>query len=344
MRNLPEIWQNGDGWQERKEQIIKILCEEEYGFLPPAPKKLEWVISETDNEFCAGKAPLKKVFLNITSAGGNLFTLPVSVVIPANSKNVPFFVYISFSRNIPDKFLPCEEIIDNGFGILSFCYEDAASDNADFSNGLPAALGIKDNTECGKIALWAWAALRVTDFAFTLPELDKNRAAIAGHSRLGKTALLTGALDTRFKYIIANNSGCCGAALSRGKNGETIRNITDVFPFWFKSGFKKFADNEDSLPFDQHFLIASCAPRNVYVSSATDDAWADPCSEFLGCKKAGEVWTKLGYKGLIIDDEEPVIGKTYCEGNIAYHVRSGAHYLGREDWKNFIKYINNAEK
>ncbi|MCL2264753.1 MAG: hypothetical protein FWC22_01815 [Treponema sp.] len=346
--NLPEIWQDKnfsqDRWNERRKQIINILCEEAYGFLPPAPKKTEWTICETDNEFCAGKAPLKKVLLNITLTNNNLFTLPVNAVIPANVKNAPFFVYISFSPNVPDKFLPCEEIIDSGFGILSFFYEDAASDNADFSSGLPAALGLNDNSSCGKIAVWAWAALRVMDYAYSLAELDKNRAAVAGHSRLGKTALLAGALDTRFKYIISNNSGCCGAALSRSKKGETIRNITDAFPYWFKSGFNKFADNEDKLPFDQHFLIAASAPRNVYVSSAEDDTWADPNSEFIGCKNAGGIWTKLGYQGLVVDDNKPVTGKLYHAGEVAYHVRSGGHYLGREDWRNFMKYINKPER
>jgi hypothetical protein len=337
IRNAPEIW-NGTDWEERRGQIINLLCEEEYGFLPPVPENLTWETVEVEKDFCAGKAPLKKVTLHITLAGGGSFDLPVRTVIPAG-ENIPFFVYISFSSMTPDKFFPCEEIADGGFGSLSFCYEDVTKDNGDFKDGLAGVLDLEDNARCGKIALWAWAASRVMDYALSLPELDQSRAAIAGHSRLGKTALLAGAVDARFTHVFSNNSGCGGAALSREKKGETIRAITDVFPYWFKAGFKRYADNETAMPFDQHFLLAATAPRKVYVSSADGDLWADPESEFLSCVLAGEVWTKLGLKGFVCGGY-PETGGTYNEGHVAYHLRGGAHYLGRDDWRHFMRYMN----
>ena len=39
------------------------------------------------------------------------------------------------------------------------------------------------------IAAWAWAASRVVDYLATDPVIDANRIGIAGHSRMGKTAL-----------------------------------------------------------------------------------------------------------------------------------------------------------
>jgi hypothetical protein len=341
MQNIPEIWQEEQTWHERREQILKILNEEEYGFLPEAPVELSWETTETDREFNAGKAPLRKLLLHITLANGNKFSLPVSTVIPEVIGPVPFFVYISFGAGVPDKYLPSEEIADNGFGMISFYYEDVTPDNDNFNIGLPEALGYKNNNTCGKIALWAWAAIRVMDYAQSLTELDKTRAAIAGHSRLGKTALLAGAIDTRFSYVISNNSGCCGAAISRRKKGETIRCITDTFPYWFRSNFKKYADNENLMPFDQHFLLAASAPRSVYVSSASDDEWADPQAEFLSCKLAGRIWTSLGLKGFICDSES---NKLYHGGQVAYHLRNGSHYLSREDWLLFMKFINKEKE
>ena len=74
-----------------------------------------------------------------------------------------------------------------------------------------------------KISLWTWAAMRVMDYVQTLGDvIDLDNVAIIGHSRLGKTALVTGGYDTRFKYVISNDSGCSGAALSRGKVGEDV--------------------------------------------------------------------------------------------------------------------------
>jgi hypothetical protein len=347
MRKVPEIWSDSEyneiTWQKRREQIIRLLCEEEYGFLPPAPVRLGWETVETEEDFCAGKAPLRKVLLHAVLENGNKFTFPVSVVIPADSKELPFFVHISFSVLVPDKYMPSEEIADNGFGMLSFYYEDVTADNGDFTDGLAGALKLADNSACGKITLWAWAAMRVMDYAATLPELDASRAAVVGHSRLGKTALLAGALDTRFEYIISNNSGCCGAAINREKQGERIRNITDMFPYWFRACFKQYAENETSMSFDQHFLIAASAPRHVYAASAADDFWADPESEFLGCVFAGEVWAKLKLAGLICEDNSPVIGKPYHGGRVGYHVRDGLHYLGREDWQRFMQFITSKK-
>lgn len=40
----------------------------------------------------------------------------------------------------------------------------------------------------GKIALWAWAALRVMDYLQTREYVDLKNVAVVGHSRLGKTA------------------------------------------------------------------------------------------------------------------------------------------------------------
>ena len=174
----------------------------------------------------------------------------------------------------------------------------------------------------------------------TLTELDHARISVAGHSRLGKTALLTGALDERFYCAFSNDSGCSGAALSRNKQGETIRKIYDTFSHWFCENYEKYADNEDALPFDQHYLIAANVPHRVYVASAVNDLWADPKNEYLSCVAAGEYYEKMGLCGFVHPDRLPVPGECFHDGYIGYHIRSGNHYFSREDWKYYIKYLN----
>lgn len=345
-RKLMKIWDKGSDWQTRRKEILEILLNEEYGIFPPKPVELLYSVIKEEPNFCAGKATLKKVVLTAKLEDGSCFSFPIHTAIPNAEGKYPFFIHINFRDNIPDKYMPTEEIIDNGFAVLSFCHNDITTDNKDFTNGLAGIL-YKDKkrelTSPGKIAIWSWAARRVLDYAETLSNLDLDRATVVGHSRLGKTALLTGAVDQRFYCSISNDSGCSGAAITRDKQGEKINVIYKVFPFWFCENYGKYMDREHDLPFDQHFLLAAIAPRKVYVASAKEDIWADPESEFLSCVAASEVYEKLGLKGLISPDRLPVAGDKFHEGNIGYHLRSGSHYLSREDWQNFIKFLKRSK-
>ncbi|MDY3928403.1 MAG: acetylxylan esterase [Clostridia bacterium] len=326
-----------------KNEIINILLKEEYGFLPSAPQSITAELESTDTGFCAGKADLKTLRLNCCAEWGN-FSFPVYYVCPNNIDNpVPCFIHINFRDLIPDRYQPTEELVDAGYATLTFCYSDITSDNDDFTNGLAGVVynnGQRKKDQCGKIGLWAWAAMRVMDYAITLPELDSTKISVAGHSRLGKTALLAGALDERFFCAFSNNSGCSGAALSRNKMGETIQKIYNRFPYWFCENYEKYADNEDKMPFDQHYLIAANVPHMVYVASAIEDLWAYPENEYLSCVAASSYYEEHGLTGFVHTDKFPSAGELFHDGNIGYHLRNGNHYFSREDWNYYIKFLN----
>lgn len=324
-----------------REKMLDIMLENVYGFLPPPPQKIEFEVQkDVIPYFCAGKAPCNKVTA-ICSIGEKSFSFPFYVTIPVDKKKHPFFVHINFRPDLPDQYQPTEELIDNGFAVLSFCYNDVTMDNHDFTDGLAGVLypdGTRNSkTDCGKLAMWAWAAQRVMDYAQTLPDvLDLNCAIVCGHSRLGKTALLAAATDERFSFVYSSNSGCSGAAISRGARGETVRDICRVFPYWFCENYKKFVENESAMPFDQHYLVASIAPRKVLIGSASEDAWADPLAEQLCCFAASGAFKTQ----FICPDRPANIGEMFFEGDIGYHLRKGLHYFGREDWNKLIKFIN----
>lgn len=341
-RNIMEVWdKKSTDWETRRNAIIELLLKEEYGYRPPKPDNVCFKIEKEDNTFCAGKALLRKVRIT-GQIYERSFEFPFYTIVPTKEGKHPFFVHINFRDCIPDKYLPIEEIIDDGFAVLMFCYKDVTDDNDDFTDGVAAAVfngKERAGSDCGKIAIWSWAASVVMDYAQTLDCLDMENAAVVGHSRLGKTALLTGMMDKRFKFVISNDSGCSGAAISRGKEGEKIKDICSVFSYWFCPKYINYVNNEEHLPFDQHFLLASIAPRKVYISSAKEDTWADPASEYLSCCAASEVYEKLGIKGFIHPDTLPVCGDVFADGNIGYHIRNGKHYLSREDWKYFMRFI-----
>ncbi len=326
-----------------RKDMVDTLLREQYGYLPATPEKMTW--KTTKNylyDFTGGKATVDKV--EITSVfDGKEFTFPIYVTVPRKEGKHPFIVFPNFGAEIPNRFFPAEEIIDRGFAILSFNFEDVTSDDDDMLNGLSGILypdGKRDATSPGKIAMWAWATHRVMDYAYTLDYLDKTCASVCGHSRLGKTALLAAATDKRFQFAYSNNSGCCGAALSRGNKGETVHRIWKYFPFFFCENYKAYLDKEFFMPHDQHYLMASIAPRHVYVASATRDSWADPLSEILSCVAAGEEYEKERKRGFVYDDRLPTGGDVFHAGSIGYHLRKGSHYINREDWNKFLDFVN----
>ena len=348
-RALPPVWgKDPKDWEQRRSEIKELLQREIYGFFPDNPENVTFIHlpgERIDANFCAGKASIERIVLQCT-VGGRQFSFPFCAMIPRGKKELPFFVHINFRNQIPDKYVPTEEIIDNGFAVFSFCYLNVTTDDGDFDNGLAGVIyegRPRKTSECGKLALWAWAACRVMDYCQTLDCLDLSRGAVVGHSRLGKTALLAGMMDERFSCAISNDSGCAGAALARENQGEKVADITRNFPFWFAPNYLQYSGNETAMPFDQHFLLAASAPRSVYVASAIEDDWADPNSEYLSCCAAGEVYERLGLPGFVHPDRLPQCGDVFHKGTIGYHLRAGRHFLSREDWNNYFRFLRSKE-
>ncbi len=336
-----------DDFDLRREELKKILSEHIYGQIPKKPDTMHIERTSFMENYAAGKATLSKFKMTLNVDGAE-FSFPFAATVPsyANQKPVPAFVHINFRPDTPDRYMPLEEITDNGFAIFSFCYDDVTKDDDNFRDGVCKILkpNRRRRNAPGKLAIWAWAAMRIMDYIEGLDYIDLDNVAVVGHSRLGKTALLAGAFDNRFKYSISNDSGCGGAALTRGKIGETIPLILYPKSCWFCPRYKDYADDETKLPTDQHALLAVIAPRYVLVGSAKEDLWADPQSEFLSAHLASAAYKVYGLAGLIHEDKFPEANTTLNKGNICYHIREGKHYFSRYDWNVYMNYINDRIK
>ena len=180
----------------------------------------------------------------------------------------------------------------------------------------------------------------MVDYLETIDRVDAKRLAVVGHSRLGKTALVAMAFDDRFAVGIPNDSGCCGAAPSRTPvaNAEKFELINKVRPHWLNGNFKQFDNHGDQLPFDQHSLLALCAPRPMLYANAQEDPHANPQGQFEMMQAATPVYELLEVEGITAEEYPKV--DVLIDSRLGYHVRPGKHDMTYHDWDVYMQFTD----
>jgi pimeloyl-ACP methyl ester carboxylesterase len=354
---LPEVLVSLEGnqvkdvqmWEEsRRNEILELFRTNIYGRVPSTKYKKSFRLINEDKNAMGGDATLRQVDITIESNGNSLdihLTLFVPNKVP---KPVPAFLLIDNrgpqntdpERKVISEFWPAEEVIARGYAIAVFSNADVDPDNFDdFKNGIHGLLdrGERQPDSWGTIAAWAWGASRCMDYFETDKDINSKKVAVVGHSRGGKTALWAAAEDKRFAMAVGNESGCGGAALARRKYGETVARINSAFPHWFCLNYRKWSNNESSIPVDMHMLIALIAPRAVYVASASEDLWADPRGSYLSLYHSLPVFQLYGGNS-ILSDKMPPLNRQVIGGSLAYHIRDGAHNMLLKDWNWFMDF------
>lgn len=361
---LPDPLVSADGarvttrqqWEQaRRPQTLDLFREHVYGRSPAEMAAVKCDVIAHDPRAMDGKAVHKRVRITSVGTDGKSFAFEASVLTPAaTTKPVPAFLLINNravasadpTRKEKDGFWPAEEIVARGFATAVFRTADVDPDEkgeAARARGVrgvwPAGGGTVGGDAWATLSAWAWGASRVLDYLQTEPAIDGKRVAVIGHSRGGKTALWAGAQDERFAVAIANNSGEGGAALARRKFGETTAVINKNFPFWFNENYKKYDGKEETLPVDQHQLVALMAGRAVCVGSADTDLWADPRGEFLSVAHASPAFALYGEEA-VRPDEMPPLDAPLVRGRRSYHVRTGGHNLTPYDWARYMDFAD----
>jgi len=193
----------------------------------------------------------------------------------------------------------------------------------------------------GTLRAWAWGASRALDYFETDKAVDAKQVGIEGHSRFGKTALVTMAYDPRFAIGYISSSGTGGAKLYRHIFGEQLENLAGAGEYhWMDGNFLKYAGplTPGDLPVDSHELIALVAPRPVFIGAGTTagDGWADARGMFLAEVGAGPVYRLLGKKDLGTA-EFPPIETTLTGGELGFRQHTFGH-TPAPNWPTFLDF------
>ncbi|WP_420849587.1 alpha/beta hydrolase family protein [Paenibacillus montanisoli] len=364
-RILPQllVGQNGleidsaQQWEElRRPELLELFAEHVYGRQPLQRPETMTFTAASQAGCLDGKAIRKSIHIDFSGENGGQGRIRLTLYVPADAaagkKRYPAFLLFDHGRlsAVPEgdspssPFWPVEQILASGYAATMIAAEDIDPDEHDgFRNGVHGIFDPQDRPRAadawGTIAAWAWGLSRAMDYLETDPDVDPARIAVIGHSRGGKTALWAGALDERIAMVVSNESGCTGAAVSRGKAGERVHQINKAFPHWFSENYKRYNHKEDELPVDQHLLLALIAPRLLYVSSAAEDEWADPVSEYLSLQLAEPVYRLFGADGVAAEPFPQLDSPLHTE-RCGYHVRAGQHDLTKVDWMYILGFAN----
>jgi probable acetyl xylan esterase len=238
---------------------------------------------------------------------------------------------------------PAKEIVARGYAVATFNYNELYPDTECKFMPEKSVYKIFDTKKLGKYSLsipaWAWGDCRVLDLLETLPFIDRHHIGVVGHSRLGKTALLAGALDKRFALTVSNSSGNGGAAMARRNYGENFEYAAFYTICWYLPKMKEYAADIESMPVDAPHRLAAIAPRLLYVLAGTKDFWADPKGECLSIIESAKIYALFGSKKIPTADDirinTPFIGDGF--GFVLY---DGKHDITLYNWNRIMDFAD----
>jgi dienelactone hydrolase len=110
-----------------------------------------------------------------------------------------------------------------------------------------------------------WNNIRSVDVLESVPEVDKTRIGVIGHSLGGHNSLFTAVFDERLKAVVTSCGftpfhDYYGGKLAGWTSDRYMPRIRDVYE-----------NNPDKVPFDFYEILSSLAPRGVFSCSPLRD-------------------------------------------------------------------------
>ena len=335
-----------DWWAVRRPEIVESFLAELYGRVPEATPAIAFETVGSDS-VTAGGVRVRQVVGRVADArypGADEPRIEMTLYLPVSAANVPVIVRVGgfwgAKDEVPD---PVQMALDRGWAFATVnpgpIQMDSGAELDEGVIGLVNGGAPREPDDWGVLAAWTWGMSRALDYLDAALETDATRAAIQGHSRYGKTALLAAAMDRRWAAAFPSCAGAMGTSLETRNWGETIDNVASTGGYhWMAGTFLRYAGNWDAIPGDAHFLIALVAPRPLLITGGTQDQWSDPHGEFLAAVAASPVYELLGASGLSAT-EMPAPDVALTNGELAFRNHEGGH-TDAPDWPVFYDWVS----
>ena len=295
---LPDPFMGLDGkrisskadWKCRREEIGAMFEKLMFGTKPRNPEKVE-------GSYSGGT-----LTINVTDKGkSGKFSVKIS---NAGSKDKPKPALIGFGGGMMGGGCGSLGKATDGLDIamITFNPDDVAPESG---GGMFFNIYGGNTNNYGTIIAWAWGVSRIIDALEKTPEagVDVKHLAMTGCSRWGKGTLAVGAFDERIALTIPQESGSGGASLwrvgaqvNKQKGKQFVQGLSSAGSEgkWMISSFKNYDGKENTLPFDQHMLVAMVAPRALLVIDNAGQEWlGEVPSNYCG-QASKEVFDALG--------------------------------------------------
>jgi hypothetical protein len=216
-------------------------------------------------------------------------------------------------------------LFERGYALATYGYTQSAIDNpTQHSTGYFLAY---PNMSWGGLGVYAWTMSRCVDYLETLPFIDHSKLIAVGHSRLGKTTdrrSLGRALCPRCPRGLGMcRHGIIPRERRRSRRQGRPGGICAEFPLSRLPQLPQYAGHVDSLPFDQHWLIALVAPRPLISAEGLSD-------QFCNGKAS-----KASYLAAL-----PVYTFLHAEDALGINYRPGTHSFTPDDWQAVLDFAD----
>lgn len=297
-------------WNEKREWMKEQLMKYISGTFPPAPDNLR---SEIISDRMDGEVRLQMVALSF--GPGHEAKLTMELMIPAGEGPFPVFLTQWTHREW------AQVAVRRGYIGCVYAGADSKDDTEKYSE---IWAGKYDFT---RLMRRAYGASRAIDYLYTLPEVDKEKIGITGHSRNGKLSLMAAAFDERITACIPSSGGT-GAEVpwrycSHKYDVEDIALLASAQPSWLHPRLRFFIGREHKLPVDQNSFMALIAPRGLMLSTAITEGASNPWGIEQAYHASQKVYDFLGAKN-----------------NIAIRSRYGLHSISARDMEDYIDFFD----